>query len=111
MAKHNALKAWMNAATPQEQEDLAEHVGTSRNVLYQYSGEFRHMSPSRAREVEEFTAKLHRESKGRLPRVYRTDLNPECRGCDLAARCLGPAAVASEFRFLPPDDTEGGDLS
>lgn len=99
--KTNAFKLWMQAASPQEQEDLAEHLETTRSVLYQYSGEFRQMSPSRARLVEEFTLKLHRDTKGRLPKVYRTDVNADCRGCDLAQRCLGAAAVASEFDFLP----------
>lgn len=101
--KYNAFKAWMAAASPQEQEDLAEHLETSRNVLYQYSGEFRQMSPSRAKMVEEFTLRLHRETKGRLPKVYRTDVNTDCRQCDFAQRCLGAAAVASEFSYIPEE--------
>ena len=99
--KTNAFKLWMNAASPEEQEALAAHLKTSRAVLYQYSGEFRQMPPTRARKVEEFTLKLHRDTKGRLPKVYRTDLNTDCRGCEFAQRCLGAAAVASDFDFLP----------
>ena len=106
--KMNALKRWMEAATPEQQEDLAEHLETSRNVLYQYSGEFRNMSAGRAREIEEFTLRLHKETKGKLPKVYRTDLNADCRACDFAQKCLGAAAVASDFAFLPADDSEGG---
>ena len=105
MSKQNAFKSWMEAASVQEQEDLAEFLETSRNVLYQYSGEFRSMSPSRARMVEEFTLRLHKDTKGRLPKVYRTDVNTDCRGCDFAHRCLGAAAVVSEFPYVAEEPT------
>lgn len=106
--KTNSFKNWMRAATPEQQSALAEVIGTSRPMLYHYAGEFREMSPERARAVEEATAAMHKETKGKLPKVYRTDLNGSCRECDFAQKCLGAAAVASQFSFLPSDDSEGG---
>ena len=43
---------------------------------------------------------MARESGGRLPSVYRTELNRACRGCRFAKRCLGDRAIAAEFEVL-----------
>ena len=101
--KMNAFKVWMEAASPEQQQRLADHLGTTRPVLYHYSSKFYQMSPERARKVEGFTIALHKETKGELPKVYRTDLNGACRECEFAAKCLGEAAVVSEFEFLPKE--------
>lgn len=94
------LKIWMRAATADEQRALAERVGTSRAYLYQLSGGFRQASAELGILIERETARMHRASKGRLPRLYRTDLVAACRACEYAERCLGDQAVASEFSVL-----------
>jgi len=106
------LKIWMAAATPDEQELLAQRVNTTRGMLYQYSGGHRSASADRAIAIEKATAAMHRASKGRLPRIYRTDLSAACRSCEFAARCLGEAVVVrSEFPVVTEADlteSEGG---
>ena len=83
-----------------EQDLLAERVGTSRAVLYQYATNHRSISPERAGIIEAVTAEMHKASSGRLPRVYRTDLSPTCLKCEYAQRCLGGRAVVSEFPIV-----------
>jgi DNA-binding transcriptional regulator YdaS (Cro superfamily) len=95
-----SMKAWMKAATTMEQELLAERVGTTRATLYQYATGHRTASPERAGEIERVSADMHRASKGRLPRIYRTDLSPTCMGCEYAQRCLGGRAIVSEFPIV-----------
>lgn len=94
------MRAWMAAATAEEQEALAQRVSTTRGNLYQYAGGYRAASAERAGQIETATADMHRLSKGRLPRVYRTDLCEACRGCQYAAKCLGARAVVSEFPIV-----------
>lgn len=100
------MKAWMMAATPQEQEALAEMVGTSRAMLYHYAGGFREVSAARGGEIERATKAMAKASKGRLPIVYRTDVVEACRGCEYAQRCLGERAVASHFPIVDPRQGE-----
>lgn len=94
------MKAWMAAATTEEQETLAERVGTTRGMLYQYAGGHRTASAERAGAIERATAEMHKASKGRLPKVYRTDLAEACLSCEYAQRCLGQKAVVSEFPIV-----------
>lgn len=107
-----ALKVWMAAATPDEQELLAERIGSSRGMLYQYAGGFREVSALRGGQIETATKVMAKASKGRLPVVYRTDVVEACRQCQYAAKCLGPIAVASEFPIVTAEmvetETEGG---
>lgn len=91
----NALKAWMTEASTTEQEEMARRVGTSRMYLYalanpnsRYGREAR---PELAIKIEHATAEMARESKRRLPRVLRTDLNGHCKACHFAQRCLSDA--------------------
>ena len=103
----------MMAATPQEQQDLAEMIGTSRAMLYHYAGGFREVSALRGGQIETATRAMAKASKGRLPIVYRTDVVEACRGCEYARRCLGERATASHFPIVDPRqvemfDTEGG---
>ena len=94
------MKAWMAAATAEEQEVLAHRTQTTRGNLYQYAGGHREASASRAGAIEAATADMHRLSKGRLPKVYRTDLCEACRACQYAAKCLGSRAVVSAFPIV-----------
>ena len=107
----NPLKKWMTLATPAEQRTLASSVGTSAAYLHQLAGEFRQPSAGMARLIEQGTERFAQSTQGRLPVVYRTDINEACRGCDFAAKCLGPIAVRSEFSpVVGPRcaDSEGG---
>lgn len=90
----------MASATADEQEALAHRVGTSRGNLYQYAGGHRDASAARAGAIEEATAEMHKRSRGRLPKVMRTDLCGACRGCTYAAKCLGQRAVVSDFPIV-----------
>lgn len=105
-SKMSALKAWMYAAGPEQQHELARRAGTSRQHLYQLAGGFRQASAELAAKIERGTAELHKESRGVLPRVYRTDLNAACRDCEYAQRCLKGRAVVSEFDYVPDGDSE-----
>ena len=91
------MAQWMTAATVDEQNDLAERVGTTRGNLYQYAGGHRNASSERAGQIENVTAEMHKASKGRLPRLYRTDLAAACRACHFAQKCLG---TKSEFPLV-----------
>jgi len=95
-----SMKAWMAAATVDEQELLAERVGTTRGMLYQYAGGHRTASAERAGAIERSNAEMHKASKGRLPKIYRTDLSEACLQCEYAQRCLKGQAVISEFPIV-----------
>jgi len=70
------LRIWMNAATSSEQQHLADAIGTSRAMLYQYASGHREVSAARGGEIEAVSKLMSRASKGRLPVLYRTDLVP-----------------------------------
>lgn len=95
-----SMKVWMAAATVDEQEILASRVGTTRGMLYQYAGGHRTASAERAGAIERATAEMHKASKGRLPKIYRTDLAEACLNCEYAQRCLKRQAVVSEFPIV-----------
>lgn len=95
-----SMKAWMAAATVDEQELLAERVGTTRGMLYQYAGGHRTASAERAGAIERATSEMHRASKGRLPKIYRTDLSEACLQCEYAQKCLKGQAIVSEFPIV-----------
>ncbi len=105
----NIFKLWMAAATPEEQELMAEHLGTSRGMLYQISGGYATVSASRGILMEQAAARMHRESKGRLPLIYRTDMVEACRGCDFAQKCLGSRAVRADFPVVTEEAMRGGE--
>ncbi len=113
MKTFHPLHVWMRAATVDEQILLAERTGTTRQMLYQYSGGHRQASAERGGAIERETRIMAKASKGRLPIVYRTDIVPACRQCEFAQKCLGERAVVSEFpivQHVPSVDTEGGEL-
>lgn len=98
----NVIKQWMRLATTQEQEQLATAAGTKRSYLYHLAGEKtkaykREPLPPLAIALERASVVLHKQSKGRLPLIYRTDLVTACRECSFAQKCLGAAAVRSDF--------------
>lgn len=100
------LKAWLYAATADEQHQLAEAAGTTRQYLYHMSAPEsakyrREAKPELAAAIERETTAMHRTSKGRLPIVYRTDLVKACRECPFAQRCLGDKALAGNFPIVP----------
>lgn len=102
----NPMKHWMRAATAQQQADLAQRAGTSRQYLYHLAGGFRDASPELAARIERAALAMRRERGGRgLPELYRTDLNTACRDCEYAQRCLKGRAVVSEFDYV--DVAEG----
>lgn len=103
MPTMTAMKAWMQAATPAQQQRLAERAGTTRAYLYHLAGGFRDASAELAQRIESASLEMQQETRGALPAIYRTDLNAACRGCDFAQRCLGPKAVRSEFDYLPDE--------
>jgi hypothetical protein len=95
------FRAWMAAATTDEQQLLAERIESSLGTLHQYSSGHREMSPERGIAIERVTREMARVSKGRLPIVYRTDTVAACRGCEYARKCLGEdIAVRSEFPIV-----------
>lgn len=94
------VKAWMRAATKTEQEALADAAGTSVGMLRQYSGGYRQASAEMAGKLEAATAAMHKASKGRLPKIVRTDVCEACRQCQYAAKCLGERAVVSDFPIV-----------
>lgn len=87
------MRLWMRRATPDERELMAYAVGTSPGTLDQYAGEHRQPSAERGREIEQVALEMHEHTKGRLPKLYRTDLVQACRNCEFARTCLGDAAV------------------
>jgi hypothetical protein len=102
------MQVWMSAATADEQTLLAAKAGTTRGHLYQLSGGHRQSSAVMAGKIETATAEMHKASKSRLPRVYRTDLCEACRGCAYAAKCLGTRAVVSDFPIVDARQLELG---
>lgn len=90
------LSIWIALASADEQQLLADRVGTSRATLYQYANGHRQCSADRAGEIERVTGEMARASKGRLPRLYRTDLAAACAECEYARKCLGPRADGME---------------
>jgi hypothetical protein len=95
-----SMKAWMAAATVDEQELLAQKVGTTRGMLYQMAGGHRQASAARAGAIEKASAEMHKASKGRLPKIYRTDLSEACLQCEYAQKCLKGQAIVSEFPIV-----------
>ena len=102
------LRLWMREATTEQQERLARAANTTRAQLYQVAGGFRRFGPGKAGMIEREAEVMHRETKGLLPRLYRTDLAPECAACEYARQCLGPVAQRADFVVLE-DDPESGD--
>lgn len=105
MKNTTILKTWLRAATPAERDTLAERVGTSSQYLnHLAAGEDtnyrREAKPALAAAIERETQAMAKASAGRLPVVWRTDLNGTCRNCSFAQECLGDVATRSEFPIV-----------
>lgn len=96
----------MAAATADEQKLLAERVGTTVGMLRQYSGGHRQCSAETAGKIEAVSAAMHKASRGRLPKILRTDTCAACRACQYAAKCLGERAVVSEFPIVSGEEID-----
>lgn len=82
------MRNWMQSATAEEQAALALNSGSSRPYLYKLARGERTASAELAGAIEQAAKGLRAKSKGRLPRLLRTDLCPACAGCPFAKRCL-----------------------
>ena len=95
------LERWCRAATTEEKQALADACGTSYSYLvFHLSKGRREPDAALAAKIEAGTKLLARGTDGRLFAVYRTEMNSACRNCIFAARCLGDAAIASEFPLV-----------
>ena len=95
------LERFRELATTAERKELANTCGTSMEYLFYHVAKGRREpNPALAARIEEATIAMARSSKGRLPVVYRTEMNTACRGCKFAIRCLGDKAIAAEFEVL-----------
>ena len=105
----NQLKVWMQAATQAEKAALADLAGTSVQMLSQIAGGYRRGGEANVRSglairLEQAAKALNRRNDA-LPELFRTDLSPECRGCDFAQRCLKDKAALSGFNVMEDVDT------
>jgi len=94
----------MDTAGREEIAALAELAGTSVGTLNQIAGGYRTKGEANVRSglayrLENAATILNKRNK-QLPRLLRTDLSPECRGCDFAQRCLKEKAAASGFNVI-----------
>jgi len=84
----------------------------SREYLYQLSNQNRDAGAEVGAVMERLINAMAVASKGRLPKVYRTDLVTACRACEYAQKCLGSAAVRADFPVVTEGmvaDSEGGE--
>lgn len=85
----SVVKAWMAAASKEEQQELATLAGTSRGQLYQLSSGRRTAGPDLARSIELASRQMAKVTRGRLKVLKRTDLCPACGACEYATGCKG----------------------
>lgn len=103
----HALKVWLKMATAPERELLAKLAGTKLSYLYFLSNPDKDYGRVASAELagriaaasDQVRSEGGPDAKRRLPRLLRTDLSPVCQGCAFARRCLGDAAIASEFSY------------
>lgn len=93
----DAIRAWQRAATPAQQETLAEKVRAllpssrfSRAYLYQLAGGHRNITAELAAAIERATVEMT-VSCG-TPILWRYALSSTCSGCAFAARCRAGVA-------------------
>lgn len=92
MANETSMHEWMRLASSEEQAWLCHELGTTRQVLYQYSNGHRKPSVARAAEIEVATQAANRLNPV-LPVVCRTQLVVTCAKCPLAHRANIDALV------------------
>lgn len=101
----NTLAVFISRATLAEKRDFAKRIGsTYAYAIYHLPKSdregWREPRPELAARIEEVTVAMSRESGGRLPVVWRVELNTACRGCKFAQRCLRDKAIAAEFEVV-----------
>lgn len=97
----NALEHFRSKATAAEKQALADACGTSYSYLWFHLAKGRREPDALlSAKIEAATTLMSRQSDGRLPVVYRTELNSACRACQFARRCLGDKAIAAEFPII-----------
>lgn len=94
------LRVWMRAATQDERELMAQRAATTVGGLRQIANGHRQASADMAGRIEAASAVMAKASKGRLPKIVRTDICAACRACQYAAKCLGERAVVSDFPIV-----------
>lgn len=93
----NMVHAWIDAASPEEFEELISALATSPATLYQLSQGVRKASPARALELELVTQAM-RKSNRKLPALVCGDASEVCRRCPHFAKSVGKDRVlAAEF--------------
>lgn len=85
------LKAFRDAATLEEQEELAQRAGTTREYLFSHLGIHRSVPMDKAEAVEAVTREMFTRTRGRTPVIYRTSLCETCNRCPFAREVLGDA--------------------
>ena len=84
-----SLKAFRNAATLEEQEELAQRAGTTREYLFSHLGVHRRIPMDKAEIIEIVTREMFVRTRGRTPVIYRTSMCETCNRCPFAAEALG----------------------
>ena len=93
----NMVHPWIDAATPQEFEELVAALGTSPATLYQVSAGHRNASPARSLQLQLITQAMHK-SNPKLPPLVCGDASEVCRRCPHFVKSVGKArALAAEF--------------
>lgn len=80
------MKRFMDAATPEEKDRLAELAKTTKGQLYQLVGGHRNCGPDLAKRIELGADKLRAKNPA-LPPLSRLDLCAACRACEYAKAC------------------------
>lgn len=95
------LERFRDLASQSEKQAVADACDTSFAYLWWHVAKGRREPDAMlAAKIEVATKLLSKQSGGRLPIVYRTEMNSACRACAFAARCLGDKAIASEFPLV-----------
>lgn len=82
----HAMKRFMDAASPEEKDRLAQLAQTTKGQLYQLVGGHRNCGPDLAARIERGAAQLRAENPA-LPPLSRMDLCAACRACEFARAC------------------------
>ena len=78
----NALRRWMDKATPAQKKRLAREARTTLGTLYQIAGSYR----------TDGVPRVEADLAGRIARatgyvIRREELSPACAKCEYAKRC------------------------
>lgn len=83
----NAMRRWMQQATPEQKARLATLAGTTVGTLNQIAGSYRTQGKPRVEaDLAGRLAKASRQIKG-VPVLFREELSPACSKCEYARAC------------------------